>query len=267
MVSLIHISDLHFGPKFNQHLSELVLQDILATKPDLTIISGDFTMRGLVGEYEQARAYLDRIPRPLLTIPGNHDQPLYLSAMAERIRAPWSRYLKFIHGAVDASISVPGAFVVGVNDNHPIVPGGIWSSTQRAWIKSQFTTAPQDACKVFVMHHQLNWDGRWRPFGQWFPNRHLDWLAGLGVELVLNGHTHIPLTVRTRQGIIIAQAGTSMSTRVRHGQGNAYNRVTISPDMVTVRVMGYDATVDRFQPIQDHTFERLTTLSGTLAWT
>lgn len=256
MTSLFHLSDLHFGPKFNAHASELVLQDILETKPDLTILSGDFTMRGRVEEYEQARAYIDRIPKPILTIPGNHDQPLYPRAMWERATNPWGRYTKHIHAAVDSSIEIPGVYVVGINDNRPVLPGGFWSSAQRAWMQNEFTRAERGACKILVMHHQLNWNGKRRPFGQWFPNAHLNWLKTLGVEMVLNGHMHIPITVRTAQGIVLAQAGTSMSTRLRHGHHNAYNLITITPENITVQIMEYEPEADRFGPHGQHTFAR-----------
>lgn len=256
MPTLFHLSDLHFGPKFNAHVSELVLQDILKTRPDLTILSGDFTMRGRVEEYEQARAYIEHIPKPVLTIPGNHDQPLYPRAMWERVRTPWARYTKHISAKVDSSIEIPGVFVVGINDNRPILPGGFWSAEQRAWMRNEFARAEQGACKVLVTHHQLNWNGRYRPFGQWFPNAHLNWLKTLGVELVLNGHMHIPVTIRCAQGIVLAQAGTSMSTRLRHGHHNAYNLITISPDCITVRIMEHDPVQDEFSPHDEHTFPR-----------
>lgn len=246
MPLLFHLSDLHFGPRFNAHLSDLLLQDIVDVRPDLTIISGDFTMRGRVGEYEEARAYLQKIPPPVLTVPGNHDQPLYMAALLERLRTPWARYTTYIHNRVDASVELPGMFIVGINDNHPVVPGGIWSTAQRRWMTSEFERAPADACKVLVMHHQLYWDGKLRPFGKWFPTQTLNWLKSIGVELILNGHTHVPVTVRTAQGIVIAQSGTAMSGRVRHGHGNTYNRIQIRAAELTVELWGYAEDLDRF---------------------
>lgn len=256
MITIYHLSDLHFGPKFNTHLSELILQDLLAAKPDLTILSGDFTMRARVSEYEQAQAYLARLPKPILTIPGNHDQPLHLSGLPERLVNPWRRYKKYIHAEVDSSFEMPGLFVVGVNSNNRIVPGGIWSSAQRAFIEREFTRAPGTVCKIFVTHHHVEWNGTYRPFGTWFPTAQLDWLKRLGVELILNGHTHVPLTMRTAQGIIIAQAGTSMSGRVRHGHGNAYNRIYIQPDTLTIQIMGYDTAPDRFVQRSEQSYPR-----------
>jgi 3',5'-cyclic AMP phosphodiesterase CpdA len=258
MALIIHLSDLHFGPKFNTRLSELILQDVIESKPDLTILSGDFTMRGRASEYEQARAYLAQLPEPVFAIPGNHDQPLAmeLGVMWERARRPWKRYTEYIREHVDSSIELPGIFVVGVNSNHPVIPGGIWSARQRSFVTTEFARARRDACKIFVTHHHLDWNGKWRPFGTWFPTTQLRWLAKLGVELILNGHTHVPLTTQTAEGIVIAQAGTSMSARVRHGHGNAYNRIKISPAQLGVEVMRYDSAVDRFVRASEKLFER-----------
>src|SRR5581483_4478168 len=264
---LFHLSDLHFGPKFNEHLAELVLKDILNAKPDLTIISGDFTMRAQIDEYERARDYVERIPRPVFVIPGNHDQPLSWDTAWERLTTPWARYTRHFGGmsganvgVTDAKFEMPGVFILGVNDNHPLIPGGIWSREQHAWMNSEFSNAPKDACKVLVMHHQISCNGRLRPFGHWFPTAHLNWLSQLGVELILNGHTHIPLLVRSAQGIVIAQSGTTMSTRVRHGHGNTYNQITIAPDALTIQVMGYDENQDRFLMRDIKSFPRRTHL-------
>jgi len=256
MPTLFHLSDLHFGPKFNARVSELVLQDILNTKPDLTILSGDFTMRGRVEEYEQARAYIEQIPPPRLMLPGNHDQPLYPRAMWERVTTPWACYQKYIHATVDSCVEIPGVYAVGINDNRPILPGGFWSREQRAWMTREFARAERGACKVLAMHHQLNWNNKRRPFGQWFPTAHLNWLKTLGVELVLNGHMHIPVTIRSAQGIVLAQAGTSMSTRLRHGHNNAYNLIAVTPDEIRVRIMEHDPQQDKFLPRGEHVFPR-----------
>ncbi|RIK33817.1 MAG: hypothetical protein DCC52_02300 [Chloroflexi bacterium] len=78
----------------------------------------------------------------------------------------------------------------------------------------------------------------------------------MGVELVLNGHMHIPVTIRSAQGIVLAQAGTSMSTRLRHGHNNAYNLIAVTPDEIRVRIMEHDPQQDKFLPRGEHVFPR-----------
>jgi 3',5'-cyclic AMP phosphodiesterase CpdA len=246
MPVLFHLSDLHFGPKFVEHFADLILQDILTEKPGLVIVSGDWTLRGRVMEYQQARAYLEKLPKPVFTIPGNHDQPLHWGGLYDRLTQPWARYERYIHQETDGIWQGPGLFVIGLNDNHRVLPGGIWSRAQREWMERELKAAPADACKILVMHHHLLWEGKWRPAGQWFPERTLNRLSSLGVELILNGHTHVPLARKTRQGIVIAQSGTAMSTRTRNGQGNSYNRIEIQDGQFEVDIREYASVADRF---------------------
>lgn len=264
MPVLVHLSDLHFGPRLIDRLALLVQSDLEAIRPDLTIVSGDWTMRGRVSEYKQAQEYLNRLPRPLLTIPGNHDQPLHLTGLFDRLVRPWSRYRQFIHGNVDASFNAPGLIVIGLNDNHQIIPGGLWSPAQRRWMEAEFRAAPVDACKVLVMHHHLLWEGKLRPAGQWYPDRTLRRLADLGVELVLNGHTHVPITRQTSAGPIVAQAGTAMSSRTRHGYGNTYNIIRISPDTIQITVRRYAPESDTFEDHGHYSFVRRNRRPGSL---
>ncbi len=246
MPTLFHLSDLHFGPQFNGHLAELILQDIETEHPDLVIMSGDWTMRGRISEYEQARNYLRRLPPPVLTIPGNHDQPLHPTGMWDRLVRPWARYKTFIHPETDTVFQGAGLFVIGLNDNHNIIPGGIWLPAQRRWMDRELVAASPGLCKVLVMHHHLLWEGKLRPAGQYLPTRTLTRLAGQGVELILNGHTHVPLTKQTPQGIVVAQSGTTMSGRTRHGHGNTYNRIEITDGQIDVAVYAFDTGQDRF---------------------
>jgi len=254
MTTLIHLSDLHFGSAFVPHLGELILQELTTLKPDMVVVSGDFTMRGRHSEYERARAFLARIATPLLTIPGNHDQPLF--APVERLLRPMARYEKYIHNGADATLSARGWFVAGLNDNRPILPGGFWSRAQRDWLARELANAPRDAVKVLTTHHQLDWGKKWKPAGVWFPARQRALLARLGVELVLNGHTHIASAVQTPEGIVIARAGTATSNRTRHGNTNSFNLITHDEKEIGVFVRRFDERADAFVSARAFTFQR-----------
>jgi 3',5'-cyclic AMP phosphodiesterase CpdA len=253
MPTLIHLSDLHFGPAYVSHLGEIILEEIAALHPDVVVISGDFTLRARHKEYQAAREFLNRIHQPTLAIPGNHDQPLF--APIERLTRPLARYEKYIHPDADLLLTAGGLFILGLNDNRPILPGGFWSREQRAWLTQQLANSPRGAAKIVVTHHQLLWEG-WRPAGFWYPSRMLESLARSGVELVLNGHTHVPHAVRTREGIVVARAGTATSSRTRHGAGNSYNLVTLDEEQISVFVRRYDAQADTFIATQAFAFPR-----------
>lgn len=254
MTSFIHLSDLHFGPRFIPHLGQVILKEISELNPDAVIISGDFTLRARYSEYETARDFVKQIQRPVLTIPGNHDQPLF--APFERLITPYRRYQKYICSTLDATLSVPGLFVVGLSDCQPILPGGFWSSAQRIWIQQQLASAPREATKVIASHHQFLWGDKWRPAGFWYPSRALEWLARQGVELMLNGHTHVPTAEETPQGVIVARAGTATSDRIRHGWGNAYNVIDIEPRSISVSVRQFSEQADKYLESKTYTFPR-----------
>lgn len=254
MTTLIHLSDLHFGSSHASHLDEIVLKEIATLNPDAVIISGDFTLRAHHHEYAEARAFLNRISKPTLAIPGNHDQPIFNPL--ERLTRQFARYRQYIHADIDSTLEVPGLFIVGLNDNEPILPGGFWSREQRAWIEQRLRRAPRDAVKVVATHHQLVWEGKWRPAGFWYPTRALEFLARAGVEVVLNGHTHIPGATQTAQGIVVARAGTATSERTRHGCGNSYNLISIDGKQIAVFIRRYDAQADVFIAERAFTFPR-----------
>ena len=235
------------------HLGDVILKDVETLNLDAVVISGDFTLRGRYNEYQTARVFIDQIHKPFLTIPGNHDQPLY--APFERLTTPYARYSKYICETLDSSLAVDGLFVLGLSDCNPILPGGFWTSRQRAWIKEQLAGAPRDAVKVLVSHHQFLWGGKWRPAGFWYPTRALTWLARQGVEMMLNGHTHVP-SAQEVAGVVVARAGTATSDRVRHGWSNSYNVVTIDDQQIAISVRQYDSSTDDFQQAHTYTFQR-----------
>ena len=259
MSTLIHLSDLHFGPHHSAHLDEILLKEIAVLDPAAVVISGDFTMRARHREFEQARNFLARITKPMLTIPGNHDQPILTPRdWFERLTRQYARYQKYIHGDIDSILDANGLFILGLNDNHPILPGGFWSHAQRVWIEAQLARAPRGAVKVIVTHHQFDWQGKWRPAGFWFPTHTLEFLGARGVELVLNGHTHVPDATQTRQGIVVSRAGTATSERTRHGNGNAYNLITLDAKQLTVFIRQYDPQANAFVSARAFTFARST---------
>jgi len=256
MPTLIHLSDLHFGPHHHAHLDEILWREIAALNPEAVIISGDFTMRARHREFEQARDFLARISQPTLTIPGNHDQPILTPRdWLERLTQQYARYQTYLHPTIDAVLATNGVFIIGLNDNHPILPGGFWSRAQRVWLETQLARAPLDAVKIVVTHHQLVWSG-WRPAGFWNVESTLAWLAARGVDLVLNGHTHVSHVTQTAHGIVVARAGTATSGRTRHGNGNAYNLITVDARQITVFVRQYDAPTSAFVSARAYTFAR-----------
>src|SRR3954466_6730217 len=93
MPTIAHISDLHFGAE-DPIVAAGLLKDLAELQPTLVVNSGDLTQRGRASQFRAARDYLARIPFPQLTIPGNHDIPLY--DVTRRFLSPLGRYKRYI---------------------------------------------------------------------------------------------------------------------------------------------------------------------------
>jgi 3',5'-cyclic AMP phosphodiesterase CpdA len=91
MACLIHLSDLHFGAH-DPRLVEAVEQRIFEEKPDLVVVSGDFTQRARTEQFREACRFLERLREgghDVLAVPGNHDVPMY--DRDRRFRSPLTR--------------------------------------------------------------------------------------------------------------------------------------------------------------------------------
>ena len=60
MARLVHLSDLHFGAH-DETLVEAVESELSALKPDLVVISGDFTQRARTEQFREACHFLERL--------------------------------------------------------------------------------------------------------------------------------------------------------------------------------------------------------------
>ncbi len=166
MITLLHASDLHFGPAYEPRVGEALLRSARELGPDAIVVSGDFTMRAKREQYAAARAYLDRLVAcaseardgsavPLVTTPGNHDVPLY--RVTERIFRPYALYREYIARELDAVYELPGAVIVSLNSTAPLraITHGRISSQQLDFAAQAFARAPLGAARIVVAHHHF----------------------------------------------------------------------------------------------------------------
>jgi len=114
MARLIHLSDLHFGAH-DQRLVEEVEAELNALKPDLVVISGDFTQRARTEQFREACHFLEKLRdsgHEVLGVPGNHDVPLY--DVLRRFLTPLARYRRFIDESLCPFVELPGVAVLGM---------------------------------------------------------------------------------------------------------------------------------------------------------
>ncbi len=220
MRSLLHLSDVHFGPKHLPEVARGVETLVVERRPDLVVISGDLTQRAKPQQFREARAFAERLRQtaPVLAVPGNHDVPLY--RFWERLLAPFGAYRRHFAGDLEPVFRDPELAVAGLNSAHGWGVKGGWlrrSSVARARVA--FAAAPDTAFRIAVVHHHLA-----RPTGvscehpAWGARRALSALAAAGVEVVLSGHLHRCLAMTPLgpgRAPLQLLSGTSTSSRGR----------------------------------------------------
>jgi len=257
-IKLLHLSDLHFGPPLRQHLTEVVIREAHHLSPDFVVVSGDLTQRAQKYQFFQARRFLDRLPSPLLVIPGNHDVPLYNLFL--RFLRPLERYGTYIAATPDAAMvtAVENLSVVGLSSARSFtIDGGGICDAQLEWAEVQFARSPRGACRVLAVHHHFLPDG-----GHQRPIRRARYLlrrfAAMGVEMILVGHRHWARAERSPEGPLVVRAGTAIS---RRGKGkergkNSYNLIEVDRTSIQVTCCTYQADLDRFEPVWAEQFRR-----------
>jgi 3',5'-cyclic AMP phosphodiesterase CpdA len=251
MRTLVHLSDLHFG-RTDPALVEPLIAAVEAADPDVVVVSGDLTQRAKAREFEAARAFLARLPRPQVVVPGNHDVPLY--RVWERFLNPFGKYRRCISEDLEPSFVDAEIAVIGVNTARSLTfKDGRINKEQMRSIQRRLDPLAEDVLKVIVTHHPFDLPdqigdvdlvGRARAAMEVF--------SRCGVDLLLAGHFHTSETGSTANrhevagySALVVQAGTATSTRGR-GEENSFNVLRLTSDRVVVERMAWRADAAAF---------------------
>jgi len=236
VITLAHISDLHFGTE-DPEMADRLVEELHALAPRLVIVSGDLTQRARRAQFRAARAYLDRLPAHMV-VPGNHDIPLY--DIGRRMLSPLGRYRSMISEQLDPFHLEDDLAVLGLNTTRPKRwKEGSISARQVALIGDVFGRA---AHRVLFTHHPFIPPP---PFPRMIvvhgQAAALPAIRTARVEVLLAGHLHLGYAgmVEGGPGLVSVQAGTAISRR-RRGQPNAYNVIRLGAGPVVVEPRVWD---------------------------
>jgi 3',5'-cyclic AMP phosphodiesterase CpdA len=217
---LAHLTDLHFGTRVRGEMLACLTEDVKAQAPDLLVVTGDVTDRGLLSEFRAARAFLESLGIPFLSVPGNREVgvtafwewmfPRYAMGRYRRFFGPSDRVL---HCCEEARLAF-----FGLNSVHPFPswPGSISRDT-RYWLKAQ-ADALKDYRKVLFLHHPVMpvirgssyWAHSLADAGEL-----LNISSETGIVLILQGHKHrsavVEVSVPARDArVVVSAAGAPL---------------------------------------------------------
>lgn len=231
--TLLHLSDLHFD-----HVDAEVLEPLVdfarGLRPDHVLVSGDLTQRARSIEFRHARAFLDRLPQPVLVVPGNHDIPLY-NPFARFFR-PLAAYRRLVADDLAPFHRADDLCILGLDTARPWrVKEGSVSGDQLQLLRRRLAGVAASVVKVVVTHHPFDPPPE-EPHHQVVGNAHdaMRVMLEARVDLVLSGHLHRSRAshsahrfVMDGHSAVLVQAGTATSTR-RRGEENSFNVIRIS---------------------------------------
>lgn len=265
MRRLLHLSDVHFGPPHRAEVSAGALRLIEERRPDVVVLSGDLTQRAKPHQFLEARAFVDRIAVPTLTVPGNHDVPMY--RVWERVFTPYRAYRKHFDDELEPVWRDDELLLVGVNTAFNwTIRGGRITRRRIGALEAQLAAAPNHLLKVVVAHHHLV-----RPavFGNHRPIRNarraLAAFSRAGVDLVLSGHRHVTFLGSSEDfypaagpPVLILHSGTSTSSRGRaeETQKCTCNWIEADAREIAVTHLVWHDDVARFEDHSRHLYPR-----------
>ena len=258
MRTIVHLSDLHFG-RLDARVVAPLLGAIRDAAPDLIAISGDLTQRARRGQFAAARAFLQRLDRPYLVVPGNHDVPLY--DVARRFLRPLARYKRFVSADLEPAHVDDEIAMIGLNSARSLTFGrGRLNERQIGRAAERLRAVDRRLIKIIVTHHPFDLPdshGVEHLVGR--ATRAMAQFAEVGADLFLAGHLHVSHIGRTAErykiaghSALVVQAGT-ISARLR-GEPNSFNVLRVNRPDISVARHHWDDSNQRFDADPERRF-------------
>lgn len=223
-VIIAQISDLHCGSQYHiPSLATRVIDEINELQPDALIVTGDLTDMGFRQEFQAAHRLISRMEvEHIMVLPGNHDA-----------RNVGDLHFEELFGSRSTELRFRGVRIIGIDSSEPDLDSGHVGRAHYRMIEERFSEP--DEFKIVALHHHL------LPIPGTGRERNIvldagDLLRVLGVsgcDMVLCGHKHVPHVWRL-EDMVVVNAGTACSHRLRGMTGASYNVLEIARDRVRV---------------------------------
>jgi len=200
----------------------------LKPKPDLVLVTGDITSKGLGEEVERSASLFSKLRYPYYIIPGNHDdrEALWSAFGGSACPSRTDGFLNYVIEGYDVRL-------VGMDSTIPGAPGGEICETRAAWLDKRLSEAEHQPTVIF-MHHP--------PIRCGVIETDVDGFIGadrLGnviekytnIERVICGHIHMLVHARWR--------GTVVSTAPSMGMQLVLDLTLEHPSEFTLEAPGY----------------------------
>lgn len=223
-MKIAHVSDLHLtSPNFVKEWGDNVIEILDTTDPEITVITGDFTMEGFVHEWDITKEYVDRIDtKNLIMVPGNHDA-----------RNEGYKIFEEIFQTRFPSYEDEKVVILGLDSTVPDLDDGHIGRDNYDMIEEKFTG--KDKLKILALHHHLiaiPGTGRERNIAV-DAGHVLSLITQLDIDFVLSGHKHLPWVWKLENTYFIT-AGTASSRRLKGRSHPSFNIMSIGEKDIVV---------------------------------
>lgn len=246
MSTLLQISDPHFGTE-REPVVDALLALAARLEPEIVVLSGDITQRARRAQFRAARAFVDRLKVRTISVPGNHDIPLF--NIAARAFAPYANYAREFGDELEPQFESHAFLVVCTNTTRPRRhKDGEISRAQIERVSELLRRASREQLRIVITHQPVLvirpedeenlLHGHEAAVHAW---------AQAGADMIMGGHIHLPYIRSLRDRFVdlprrvwAVQAGTATSRRVRGDVPNSVNVVRHTPGELTCRAERWD---------------------------
>jgi len=246
--SILHISDLHFG-KINSNVLDSLLTLINTQKVDCVVVTGDLTQRARSHQFLAALEFLKKVKAPVLSVPGNHDVPLY--NIIQRLFTPFKKYNKYIKPFSPSLYKDDDMIIAGITTNNVYtIKDGKISKKEIASLEKTFEENPQPCIRILACHHPV-----FNPTSNPGVTLLQEQVLKLKPLLILSGHDHQSsadyIDPKNKKYPLLINAGTATSSRTRQ-EANSVNLIEIELPKIAIKNFLFES--DNFRLKDTKTF-------------